>query len=90
MNSEVYNIDCLEYMRGLPDNAFALAIADPPYGICIDIASMEQGTGVAPDKNSRVKLNKSRLRGGGQIERSSHQQVRCVVGLRTTEKGIFR
>ena len=33
MNSEVYNIDCLEYMRGLPDNAFALAIADPPYGI---------------------------------------------------------
>ena len=33
MNSEVFNIDCLEYMRGLPDNAFALAIADPPYGI---------------------------------------------------------
>ena len=33
MNSEVYNIDCLEYMRGLPDKAFQLAIADPPYGI---------------------------------------------------------
>ena len=33
MNSEVYNCDCLEYMRGLPDNAFALAIADPPYGV---------------------------------------------------------
>ena len=31
--SEVFNIDCLEYMRGLPDNAFALAIADPPYEI---------------------------------------------------------
>lgn len=31
--SDVFNIDCLEYMRGLPDNAFALAIADPPYGI---------------------------------------------------------
>ena len=36
MKSEVYNIDCLEYMRGLPDNAFALAIADPPYGININ------------------------------------------------------
>ena len=32
MKSDVYNCDCLEYMRTLPDNAFALAIADPPYG----------------------------------------------------------
>lgn len=31
--SEVYNTDCLEYMRTLPDKAFTLAIADPPYGI---------------------------------------------------------
>lgn len=30
--SEVFNIDCLDYMRGLPDNTFGLAIADPPYG----------------------------------------------------------
>jgi len=33
MTSEVFNIDCLEYMRTLPDKAFELAIADPPYGI---------------------------------------------------------
>jgi site-specific DNA-methyltransferase (adenine-specific) len=26
-------MDCMELMRSLPDNAFALAIADPPYGI---------------------------------------------------------
>ena len=32
MRSDVYNIDCLEYMRTLPDKAFQLAIADPPYG----------------------------------------------------------
>lgn len=31
MKSEVYNIDCLKYMRGLPDKHFDLAIADPPY-----------------------------------------------------------
>lgn len=30
--NEAYNIDCLEYMRTLPDNAFDLCIADPPYG----------------------------------------------------------
>lgn len=33
MVSEVYNCDCLEYMRTLPDKFFDLCIADPPYGI---------------------------------------------------------
>ena len=31
--SEVYNCDCLEYMRKQPDNRFDLAIVDPPYGL---------------------------------------------------------
>ena len=30
--SEVYNCDCLEYMKTLPENAFDLMIADAPYG----------------------------------------------------------
>jgi len=33
MISEVHNIDCLEYMKTLPDKFFDLAIVDPPYGI---------------------------------------------------------
>jgi DNA modification methylase len=24
--------DCMEYMRGMPDKVFDLAIVDPPYG----------------------------------------------------------
>lgn len=31
--SIAYNMDCMEYMRSLPDNAFDLAVVDPPYGI---------------------------------------------------------
>ena len=27
------NMDCMDYMRSLPDNAFKLAIVDPPYGL---------------------------------------------------------
>ena len=27
------HMDCMDYMRSLPDNAFELAIVDPPYGI---------------------------------------------------------
>ena len=33
MKSEVYNIDCMEYMKTLPDKCFGLTIADPPYGV---------------------------------------------------------
>lgn len=33
MTSEVFNQDCMAYMQGLPDKAFQLVIADPPYGI---------------------------------------------------------
>lgn len=30
--TEAFNIDCMEYMKTLPDNAFELAVVDPPYG----------------------------------------------------------
>ena len=30
---ELFNVDCMEYMKGCEDNAFELAIVDPPYGI---------------------------------------------------------
>ena len=33
MISEVFNMDCMEYMKNIPDKFFELAIVDPPYGI---------------------------------------------------------
>ena len=30
---ELLNIDCMEYMKTVPDKHFELAIVDPPYGI---------------------------------------------------------
>jgi site-specific DNA-methyltransferase (adenine-specific) len=37
------NIDCMEYMKTLPDKAFDLAIVDPPYGI--GASKMTMGSG---------------------------------------------
>ena len=34
--NRLYNIDCTEAMRKIPDKFFQLAITDPPYGIGID------------------------------------------------------
>jgi len=40
---ELLNTDCLAYMASLPDNAFDLAIVDPPYGI--GASEMQMGLG---------------------------------------------
>ena len=32
----LYNCDCMEYMKNIPDKYFDLAICDPPYGIQIN------------------------------------------------------
>lgn len=39
---QLLNVDCMEYMRGLPDKAFDLSIVDPPYG---ETCKLEGGTG---------------------------------------------
>lgn len=31
------NVDCMEYMKGVPDKSFDLAVVDPPYGIDINM-----------------------------------------------------
>lgn len=41
---ELLNMDCMEYMKGLDDNAFDLAIVDPPYGIDIHKMNYTQST----------------------------------------------
>lgn len=41
--SKVYNMDCMEYMKSIPDKFFELAIVDPPYGI--GASEMTMGSG---------------------------------------------
>lgn len=43
MTIELLNTDCMDYMRDLPDNAFDLAIVDPPYGISATKMNIGQG-----------------------------------------------
>jgi len=51
MAVELLNMDCMSYMASLKDNAFDLAIVDPPYGININ-SSMGRRKG---DKKSNYK-----------------------------------
>lgn len=40
--TETYNIDCMEYMRTLPDKAFDLAVVGPPYGGGSQVGNVER------------------------------------------------
>lgn len=42
MISEAYNMDCMEYMKSIPNKFFDLAVVDPPYGI--NAPNMSMGT----------------------------------------------
>lgn len=35
-NITLYNADCMDILRELPDKQFDLAIVDPPYGISVN------------------------------------------------------
>ena len=50
--NNIYNEDCLEAMKQIPDKYFDLAIVDPPYGIGADSRSMSNRA-----SNSRKFLN---------------------------------
>jgi site-specific DNA-methyltransferase (adenine-specific) len=67
--STLYRCDCMDYMRGLPDKAFDIAIVDPPYGINAPSMSMGQNKnradGWARGDSSAVALRKGRLNSGG-------------------------
>lgn len=39
----LYNVDCMELMKTLPDRHFDLAIVDPPYGIGKDWKKRNKG-----------------------------------------------
>ena len=47
----LFNRDCMEYMVTLPDNAYDLAIVDPPYGINITKDCMGGRKTVTPSKD---------------------------------------
>lgn len=82
MSIELLNTDCMEYMRSLEDNAFDLAIVDPPYGI--NAANMSMGNnpnrkdGWSREESTAVKSRKGRLnQGGGKLKKRALNTLNC-------------
>ena len=63
---EILNVDCMEYMAGLPDKAFDLAIVDPPYGINVaKMAYTQEDNRPCKQKNgSTLRVKKKKYKHG--------------------------
>jgi len=82
MAIELLNIDCMAYMRTVPDGYFDLAIVDPPYGINAQSMSMGQNLNRADgwrrEESTATKVRKGRLNsGGGKLKDRSLNALNC-------------
>lgn len=80
--SEVHNIDCMEYMKSIPDKFFDLAVVDPPYGI--NAPNMTMGTNKSrsgdgyPGESVAQRLKRGRLnQGAGKLKNRKLNTMNC-------------
>lgn len=79
----LYNIDCMEFMKNKPDKFYDIAIVDPPYGI--NSTKMQMGTNLNrkndgyPGVSTSTRLRqKGRLNsGGGKLKNRLLNQSNC-------------
>ena len=73
--SVTYNMDCMAFMASLPDNAFDLAIVDPPYGI--NAPKMKMG-GYGKYESTATRCRKARFdKGGGTLKNRNLNTMNC-------------
>jgi len=68
--------DCMEYMASLPDNAFELAIVDPPYGIGQPKQSNLKGYNGRASLDDRLQKNRLN-QGSGKLKDRALNQSDC-------------
>lgn len=92
--SEVYNMDCMEYMRSMPDKFFELAVVDPPYGI--NAPNMTMGTnmnrkhGGYNGESVAQRLKKGRLnQGAGKLKNRALNTMPCDWDFNPPGKEYF-
>ncbi len=69
----LFHCDCLELMRAQPDNAFDLAIVDPPYGI--SAPRMGMGAGFSDGKYTPAKRGNRLNAGAGKLKDRALQRM---------------
>lgn len=55
--NKLYNVDCMEALKEIPDNFFEIAICDPPYGIGIDGQKLSINKNPKHNRKEHTKRN---------------------------------
>ena len=86
--SEVFCMDCLDYMRSIPDKYFDLAVVDPPYGINAPAMDMGSARG---NVSTATKLRKGRLNGcAGKLKNRVLNTMSCDWDYNPPGEDYFR
>lgn len=94
MVSEVHNMDCMEYMRNIPDKFFELAVVDPPYGINAPNMSMGSNMnrrhGGYNGESIAKRLKKKRFnQGAGKLKNRALNTMQCDWDYHPPSKEYF-
>lgn len=73
--NKLYNVDCMEAMKEIPDKYFELAIVDPEYGINVTSMNMGGRQTVKPDKNKKWDKKPPSKEYFREIMRVSNNQI---------------
>lgn len=85
--NEVFNCDCLDFMKIQPDKTFDLAIADPPYGINAPNMRMGEKAGYI---STATRSKKSRLNTGeGKLKNRTLNTMSCDWDLMPPTQEFF-
>ena len=93
--SEVFNMDCIEYMRSLPSEYFDLAVCDPPFGKGNDDTldnggAIPQGrmlrkvsqAGIDSKEDGERSITTLRNRGGRTVRRKIQKVFQAGTGFK--------
>lgn len=84
-------MDCMEAMKQFPDNAFDLAVVDPPYGIGAD--NFKNGAGASKDGgklySTAVKMKNRLNTGSGKLKNRLLNQSDCSWDSEPPQKEYF-
>ena len=100
---EMLNMDCMEYMAGLPDKAFDLSCVDPPYGIGVKAsvggnnkAAVKQYNGFddsnIPDRvyfEELIRVSKNQIIWGGNYFIENLKNTSCFIVWDKENTGNF-
>lgn len=94
MVSEVHNMDCMEYMRNIPDKFFELAVVDPPYGINAPNMSMGSNMnrrhGGYNGESTAQRLKRKRFnQGAGKLKNRALNTMQCDWDCHPPSKEYF-